>query len=337
VDAPYDTDPTSVTGVGAEGVNCDFCHKIWDVRLDPISGLPFENRPGVLSFEFRRPFEGHQFFAGPLDDIAPGEDTYSELQQKSQICAPCHFGMFWETIVYNSFGEWLESRYSDPEHGKTCQDCHMPNCGVSHFALPEKGGLKRNPDTIFSHRMPGAQDEDLLTNAVTMNLEAGRSSVGITVRISIVNDLTGHHVPTGSPLRHLILIVRALDEGGSDLELIQGPTLPEWCGTGDPAKGYYSGLPGKVFVKLLQEKWTKLSPTGAYWNPTRILMDTRIKAFESDISQFVFRAPASAPVQVEAVLLYRRGYKELMDLKGWTDPDIVMERESLIIPRRQPG
>ena len=104
VNAPYGVNPTTVTGVAAEGVPCDFCHKVWDVRLAPATGLPYANMPGVLSFEFRRPPEGHQFFAGPYDDVAPGEDTYSALQTESRFCAPCHFGVFWETVVYNSFG-----------------------------------------------------------------------------------------------------------------------------------------------------------------------------------------------------------------------------------------
>jgi len=118
IDAPYNTDPTAVSGVGAEGVACDFCHKVWGVGLDPVSGRPYPNMPGVLSFEFRRPAEGHQFFAGPFDDVAPGEDTFSSLQKQSQYCAPCHFGVFWDTVVYNSFGEWLDSPYSNSETGK---------------------------------------------------------------------------------------------------------------------------------------------------------------------------------------------------------------------------
>ncbi len=335
VNAPYDTDPTQVTGVGTEGVNCDFCHKIWDVKLDPVSGLPFENRPGVMSLEFRRPFEGHQFFAGPLDDIAPGEDTFSELQRNSQICAACHFGVFWDTVVYNSFGEWLESPYSDPESGKTCQDCHMPPSGADHFALREKGGLKRNPETIFSHRMPGALDEELMTNAVSLSLEARPDTEGIHVSATIVNDQTGHHVPTDSPLRHMILIVSATDENGRALDLIRGPTLPDWCGVGDADEGYYSGLPGKTFAKLLKEAWTNISPTASYWNPTTVVMDNRIEAFASDVSEYVFSAPKSGTVRIEAVLLYRRAYKELMELKGWRIPDIVMEKGSLMIPSRQ--
>jgi hypothetical protein len=334
IDAPYNTDPFSVRGVEAEGVSCDFCHKIWDVNLDPITGLPFPDKPGVLSYEFRRPFEGHQLFTGPLDDIAPGEDTYSRLQESSQFCAPCHFGVFEGTVVYDSFGEWLRSPYSNEETGKTCQDCHMPSSGAAFFVQPEKGGLKRDPDTISSHRMPGARDIDLLENSVSLTLEADQLPEGILVRTKVVNDRTGHHVPTDSPLRHLILVVRAYGSDASELSLKEGPVLPEWCGFGDPADGCYAGLPGKVFVKLLEEIWTGVSPTAAYWNPTRVVMDTRLGAYESDVGKFLFIAPDSGDVRIEAVLLYRRAYKNLMDLKGWSEPDIVMESAAISVPQK---
>jgi hypothetical protein len=333
VNAPFSINPDSVQGVEAEGVNCDFCHKIWDVHLDPDTGLPFPDIPGVLSYEFRRPFEEHQFFAGPLDDIAPGEDTYSELQKRSQFCAPCHFGVFWDTVVYDSFGEWLRSPYSNEETGKTCQDCHMPNSGAEYFAHPEKGGLKRDSNTIVSHRMPGARDLDLLENSVSLTLKAERLPEGIRVRTKVVNDLTGHHVPTDSPLRHLILVVRAYGSEAFELHLKEGPVLPEWCGSGDPAYGCYAGLPGKVFVKLLEEVWTGVSPTAAYWNPTRVVMDTRLEAFEADVGEFLFSAPDSGDVRIEAVLVYRRAYKKLMDLKGWNEPDILMESATVSISR----
>lgn len=55
--SPNGTDPQHVSGVGAEGVTCDLCHKVWDVRLDSATGLPLENMPGVMSMEFRRPGE----------------------------------------------------------------------------------------------------------------------------------------------------------------------------------------------------------------------------------------------------------------------------------------
>jgi hypothetical protein len=210
----------------------------------------------------------------------------------------------------------------------------MPSSGAEVFANPEKGGLKRDPGTIGSHRMPGARDHDLLQNAVSLTLEAEQISGGIRVNTKVINDLTGHHVPTDSPLRHVMLVVRAYDDNASELALKAGPILPEWCGTGNPANGGYAGLPGKVFVKLLEEIWTGVSPTAAYWNPTRIVMDTRLGAFESDVGEFLFAVPESGDARIEAVLLYRRAYKTLMELKGWTEPDIVMETASISITQK---
>jgi hypothetical protein len=333
VNDPHGADPTAAAGVALEGVNCDFCHKVWNIRLDPVSGLPYDNRPGVLSYEFRRPEGKHQFFAGPLDDVAPGEDTYIPLQRNSRFCAGCHFGVFWNTVVYNSFGEWLDSPYSDPQSGKTCQDCHMPPTGAGHFALPEKGGLERDPATIFSHRMPGALDEKLLQNAVTMKTGAQIADSQVKISVSITNDLTGHHVPTDSPLRHLILLVQAADADGNALRQVGGPTLPEWCGIGNPARGYYAGLPGKAYAKVLMEEWTFVSPTGAYWNPTRLISDNRIAAFQTDAGEYLFAAPNEGRVTVKVTLLFRRAFKRLMDQKGWDTPDIVMEQEEIVLNR----
>ena len=325
VNAPYETDPTIVMGVALEGISCDFCHKIWGVVLDPVSGLPFQNMPGVLSYQFRRPTEEHQFFAGPLDDVAPGEDTYSALQNQSQFCAPCHYGVFWDVVVYDSFGEWLRSPYSNPETGQTCQDCHMPHLGSEHFALPEKGGLTRDPMTIFSHRMPGGGDEMLLQNAVEMSVVSKVESGNIVVQVTILNDKTGHSVPSDSPMRHLILLVDVEDKNRKSLALQEGPRLPDWCGVGDPQEGNYAGLPGTAYAKILAEQWTNSSPSGAYWNPTYLVSDNRLEPFSSSTTTYTFQINELGPVRVQVQLLYRRAFKELMEQKGWQTPDIVME------------
>lgn len=332
VNDAYGVDPTSLTGVALEGISCDLCHKIWDVRLDPASGLPYPNMPGVLSYTFHRPPEGHQFFAGPLDDVAPGEDTLVPLYQKSEYCASCHFCVFWDTVIYNSFGEWLESPYSDPETGQVCQDCHMPPLGVTQFATTEAGGLTRDPATIFSHRMPGAADKELIQNALTMNVDAHREDDKIIVEVELINDKTGHHIPTDSPLRNLILLVQATNENVEALEQVDGPTVPDWGGVGDSAEGYYAGLPGKGYAKILQEMWTEVTPTGAYWNPTKVVSDNRLAAFESDASSYTFTVDGDGKITVTVTLLYRRAFVELMAQKGWDVPDIVMEEGIISIP-----
>ena len=325
IHSPYGVDPTAISDIAQEGVSCDFCHKISDIKLSPATGLPLSNMPGVLSYEFLRPPDGHQFFAGPLDDVAPGEDTYLPLERESQFCAGCHYGVFWDTSIYNSFGEWLESPYSDPETGQTCQDCHMVPSGVRMFALPESGGEDRDPATLFSHRMPGASDIKLLQNALTMNVNVFQDDHQIIVEVTLLNEKTGHHVPTDSPLRHLLLLVEAQNPDGMPLPLVEGPTLPDWAGKGDPELGYFAGLPGKAYAKVLKELWTEISPTGAYWNPTSIVSDNRLGVNDSDKTQYVFTSQNEDPITIIVKLFYRRAYIDLMDQKSWDVPDILME------------
>lgn len=322
----YAADPTQATGIEREGIFCEFCHKIGDVLLDPSTGLPYPNMPGVLSMRLYRPEGDQQLFFGTFDDVTR-RVSYLPLLEESAFCAPCHFGVFWDVVIYNSFGEWLESPWSDPETGKTCQQCHMPVTDATWFVLPEKGGLERPPGRIFNHQMPGAMSEELLQNAVTMTVEALQEGGEIRVSVRITNDKTGHYVPTDSPLRHLILLVTVTDEQGRRLQQTSGPVVPDWGGVGDPEQGYYAGLPGKAFAKVLEELWTEISPTGAYWNPTRIVSDNRIAPFVTDVSEYRFLAPTAGKVTIDVKLFFRRAFKELMDQKAWGVPDILMEHE----------
>lgn len=200
----------------------------------------------------------------------------------------------------------------------------MPPGGTDYFARPEKGGLKRDPATIFSHRMPGAMDQELLQNAITMTATARLEGNAVVVQVTITNDKTGHHVPTGSPLRHLILLVQATDGRGSTLPLQDGPALPDWAGP-------QSGRPGKIFAKVLEELWTEISPSGAYWNPTRLLSDNRLAAFAADTSTYTFAAPQTGAAAIEVTLIYRRAFIKLMEQKGWDVPDIIMAQENITL------
>ena len=160
---------------------------------------------------------------------------------------------------------------------------------------------------------------ELLQNALTMTVAVERKQERVSIQVELVNDRTGHHVPTDSPLRHLILTVEVTDEQGQYLAHLEGPVLPEWTGS-------YRDLPGKVYAKVLEELWTGLSPSMAYWNPTRVLSDNRIAAFETDTSTYVFAAPGEGEVTVKVTLIFRRAFIQVMDWKAWEAPDIVMEQ-----------
>jgi len=334
-EVPDGVSPTDLTGDAADGVGCDFCHKIGDVILDPATGLPYADKPGISSMRLYRPEEGQQLFFGTFDD-STRRVSYLPLEEESAYCAPCHYGVFGGVVghnevvggvvIYNSFGEWLESPYSDPETGQTCQDCHMPTVDYDYFVFPEQGGLRRDRDRIHDHYMPGAKDETLLQNSVTMTTTAQLEGDAVRVEVSITNDKTGHHVPTGAPLRHLILVVQVTDADGNLLPLRDGPVLPDWTGN-------YVGQPGQYYARILEDEWTGESPTGAYWRDIRLVEDTRLAAFETDVSQYTFALSGTVgdrpqqAVTVEARLIFRRAFQQLMEWKGWDDPDIVMGEE----------
>jgi hypothetical protein len=166
--------------------------------------------------------------------------------------------------------------------------------------------------------MRGVSDLDLMENSVTMKTTAEIIDGELVVSVGITNDKTGHHVPTGVPYRHMILLVTVTNAQDRAIPLVAGPTLPDWIGD-------YEGKPGAYFAKILRDEWTGENPTPAYWRDISLVEDTRIAAFETAENQFVFQADSDGPYKVHVQLLYRRAYRQLMEWKGWVDADIVME------------
>jgi hypothetical protein len=320
-------DMNDLPGVEAEGVFCEFCHKVGGVYLNPATGLPYNNAPGVLSMRLYRPASGgpEQLFFGPFDDVTR-RVSYLELEKKSQFCAPCHQFSFWGTPIYESFREWLESPY--PAQGIECQACHMKPTGVDYFVYLDKGGLIRDPALIASHLQPGSSDEVLLQNTVTMTLSAIEADGSLQVTVAITNTKAGHHVPTDHPGRHLILTVLATDGLGQVLVQQDGPVVPEWGGD-------QAGLPGKAFAKVLRDVQSGESPVVTYWKQALIESDNRIPAMEGDVSAYAFELPlAGGPLTVTAELHFRRTFQAVMDAKGWGEADILMERAQITLPEQ---
>lgn len=326
----YEVDPTRLAGVDAEGVSCELCHKVGEVALDPHTGLPQPNMPGVLSMRLYRPREGQNLFFGTVDDVTR-RVSYLPLLKDSKFCAPCHHGVFWDTVVYNSYGEWLASPYADPRTGQTCQDCHMPVTQDRWFVLPEKGGLTRSPGGVFSHRMPGAADVALLRDTATLAVEATRLGSRVLATVAVTNAKGGHHIPTDHPSRNILLVVSATDARGRQLESLGNQVIPDWGGVGS-APGDYAGRPGKGYARVLEELWTGVAPSVAYWNPTFVREDTRIPALATDFTHYEFRRrPGGGAVTVRARLVFRRAFRELAKQKKWAPDDILMEEAEAVV------
>ncbi len=320
---------------GADGISCEFCHKIGEVYIDSETNIPYPDMPGILSYRLYRPADdSQQVFFGTLVDVTR-QDSYLPLISSSEFCAGCHYGVFGGVVgmqrvadgteIYTSYSEWQASPYNDPETGTTCQGCHMPISSENWFVTPEKGGITRDYLPLHNHTMRGIQDIDFMQNAVTMETVANREGGQIDIEISITNDNTGHHIPTDVPIRSMMLVIEVVDDEGTVLELIEGSVNPEFAGD-------YSGVPGKTFAKVLQDEWTGESPTAAFWRPVTIIEDTRIPAMETDTTTYSFTAPENKDVTVNVQLIFRRAFYELMQQKGWGDADVIMEQETIQIP-----
>lgn len=323
--------PMGVGSMAEEGVGCEFCHVVHSVRLDQHTQLPFGDSPGILSLNLRRPPEGQKLFFGTMTDANRAGVTHSPQMATSQACAACHYGVMGGVVsnmkmtggveVYNSYGEWLNSPYAEPQTGKTCQDCHMPDAGAGYSVPPEHGGVARPGYKYHSHKMAGADSKSLMWNALTLTGAAERNGDALRVSVSVTNDKTGHAVPTDAPIRSVMLVVEAFDAQGHPLALRDGPQLPDWAGD-------FSGRAGRAYAKILKDLWTGEAPTAAYWRQIELVEDTRIFPMKSDASDYVFAAPQGAAT-VKLKLIYRPAFYKLAQQKGWPNEDFVMAEQTI--------
>ena len=317
----FDADPNRAREIEREGVFCDFCHKVADVTVDATGG-----RPGVLSMRFSRPPPGEKLFFGPFDDAFPGPDSFHPLFKESRYCAGCHNGRFWNVAVYSEFDEWAASGYA--RRGVQCQNCHMKPDGMTHrVALEKEGSIRRDPLTVASHAFPGIADEKFMRDAVELQVAAVRARERIEVTVTVRNRGAGHHLPTGNPMRNLVLLVDARDAGGGRLELLAGERLPVWAGRGAEQNGNYAGLPGKGYAKVLQTllqypadrrlgaSFAPIYPA-PHWRPVLLESDNRIPAEGSDTAAFSFASPlGGGTARVSVRLIYRRVFR------SWQEPE----------------
>ena len=340
--------------VETEGVTCDVCHKVVDVLVGEDQ-RPFIEKPGILSFFFTRPEIGKLFYIGPLADHKPSslmepgksEDmgVCSPVFSESRFCAACHYGKFFDTLIYNSYGEWLDSGYSKKEvetavgaaqkenmEYRSCQDCHMQSAQPIGDALQKERAACSEANHSFNNfnhnmmRRDQNNEPTLVKDAAQMSVEAIIEEGKIKVTVKVLNTRAGHKFPTDSPLRHLILVVEAKDRNGTMLPQVDGPVIPLWGGVGDKAEDY-AGRPGEIYANILKDKDTSEAPTVAYWNPTIPAWegsDTRLVPGVIVQSDYFFAIPSNGSASISAKLIYRYAFIDIIRQKGWTPKDYIV-------------
>lgn len=310
-DAAY-YDLRKVAGVAAQGVHCDYCHKVADVENGPI-GL----QHGRFGLKLLRPSEGQLFF-GPLDDVDRGDDAFAPLQRSSRYCASCHEGVVFGVHAYSTYTEWLASPAR--REGKQCQTCHMAPTGEMTNIAPGKGGIPRDPSTLANHRFFARSQEDMLRDCLRVAATLQHTAAGLQADVEVRVDGAGHRVPTGFVDRHLILLVAGLGTQ-EKVALLDGPKLPEVVGTD------MAGQPGRLYAKQLRD-FDGAGPA-PFWKADPSVTDTRLLPQQADRSRFVF---ASGADRVRVRLLYRRFWPQVAKAKGWSDQTITIVDRTFTAP-----
>ena len=310
------------------GVSCDMCHRIADIDISK------PNFPGIFPdvVTLTRPV-GNRWVVmyGVLGDVSytqPGWMRASyQPQLRSELCAACHqdandphethdFESPESIISEPTYLEWVDTPYADPEselHAE-CVDCHM--AATNAGAACDRVTLNRPVGDVRSHRILGTTAE-FLENALSVTMQAEIVGDSVEVEVAITNDQTGHHVPTGVTIRNMILLVEAWQQSDGTPLVHTGSTLiHDLGGVGDPAEGYYAGLPGRLYGKInIAENGT--SPT-FFTDAVAIVEDNRIPALATDTTNYSFEIPSgSGDIEVRARVIYRRSWRALVDGKGW--------------------
>jgi putative hemolysin len=290
-------DLLEATGIAYEhGVHCDVCHKVQDVDLEAPAGVA-----GRLQL-LRTPLvPGEEDAYEPLN-FAPLPDVlnismgsvHSPLHREALFCSGCHEldqgalvpGTSVDTArwpdgvfpVHSTYSEWREG----PLEGVApCQACHMPpdaqagnSADIDLLSTPFAGwtgGWWRPAGSVRRHVWAGPRfdEADMLALAVTLELDVVVDADGVTATTTVRQNGAGHAVPTGEPLRALVLTVDAVCDG-VDVPAQTGPAVPAFVGALEVRTAdqdwvlWPDAAPGDVLRVVRDEGWVDYAGFGPF-------------------------------------------------------------------------
>jgi hypothetical protein len=255
-----------VKKVSWEGVTCDYCHSIQDVTES--SGNP----KARVEFSLVK--------SGPTKDLtSPAHGTrFSPVHTSSLACIVCHeYRNATGFAVLTTYSEWKESAYA--KNGQGCQWCHMRT--VAGDVVDPR--VKRSTGSeINLHEIPGSHSIQQLNKAIKADLLTTRAGDQVRVEVKVSNQGAGHYVPTGSPLRQLLMELRADVYGGRHFK-----EQTKYSRTVADRSGSVLDREPAVFLKAAQ-----------------MVKDTRLAPNETRTEKFSFPVPSGKSVEVEAVFYY---------------------------------
>jgi hypothetical protein len=237
---------------------------------------------------------------GPLPDV-PNPFMGGSYQPKfttSELCAGCHQHEQAALVpdaelaprfaaglpVHSTFEEFSLGPY--PALGFECQSCHMPPVDgmfnsidvASADVAGLANGFGRDPQRNRSHAFIGPLTKipavpRLIDGALSVEIDASIAADTLSVDVALTNVGCGHAIPTGEPLRAVVLVVDATacdvpltptggllipDVGGARATGAVGPGLSFAGTTLTWAAAAESAAPG-MRVRVVR-------PTGTFWD-----------------------------------------------------------------------
>ncbi len=255
-----------VKKVSWEGVTCDYCHSLREVSLQGPNPVVTLTQTSVKS--------------GPLQETAPAPHgtVFSAVHTSSLVCAPCHeYRNASGFPVLSTYSEWLNSSYG--REGKQCQSCHMSKvAGDVVDPRVQRSSVAR----INLHQMPGSHSLEQLTSAFRAHMTTLRDGDKLQVVVEVSNQKAGHYLPTGSPLRQIVLEVRADSYAGQHFreERTYARTVADSQGT------------------VLRREHV------AFLKAAKVVSDTRLAPSEKRTETFAFPIRAGSQTVVKATFWY---------------------------------
>ena len=326
------------------------------IREKSDLGLSCSDRPSAQHVAAKK--TGDRYKTGPVNPVTldtsgamhgPRPGVSSKLHpvkanpfiRTAEFCSQCHLNQEEGhaktrnegkgVLAISTYEDWKQL-YDTGAIKQTCVDCHMP-------ALPGKQEVAvQSPklDGPLAQTFVGAHHPEILKNSVTLNLSTRIEGDTLVVGTVAENVGAGHNIPGSGPIRAVLLKVEAWDAEGKSLTYVgdKNGLLHPLAGMGNPKTGvrgpqHWGGLPGRLYAKPLQSP--PEPPSGqprlgvGGFAAERIAFDTTLRYRQPDQAEFRFQLPSgSAPVRVQAQMVYRWAFIGLADAKGWKVEDRLM-------------
>jgi nitrate/TMAO reductase-like tetraheme cytochrome c subunit len=255
-----------VKKVSWEGVTCDFCHSI---RAVDMSGA---NPKATVELSNLK--------SGPSkDSVSPAHATaFSKVHTESETCAVCHeyknAGGF---AVVTTYSEWRQSPAG--KGGIPCQGCHMY---LVQGQVVDPRVRRDSSHQVNLHEMPGSHSIEQLNKALKAWMTVKRDADRLLVTVRLTNDGAGHYLPTGSPMRQIVLEVRAAPYGTDSIRQERKLTR---------------ALKDAAGATIQQEHV-------AFLKAASVASDTRLAPEETRTETFTFEIPKGTKTRIETSLYY---------------------------------